>query len=310
MDDFLWQEKYRPRKVADTILPPKLKAQFTKIIESGEVPNMLLSGTAGLGKTTVARALCDELDLDYILINASESGNIDTLRNKIRQFASSVSLSGGIKVVILDEADHLNPNSFQPALRGFIEEFSKNCRFILTCNFKNRIIEPLHSRLGVIEFNASRKELAGLAGKFLKRSKEILEAEGVPYEEKTVADLIIRHAPDWRRILVELQRTALTGEVTDGTVTTTDTAYKVLFGHLKEKNFKKMRQWVVNNIDTDTSAIFRGLYDEMWDHVKQNSIPTLVLILAEYQYKAAFVADHELNTVAAMVEIMGNVEFT
>lgn len=307
--DFLWVEKYRPQRVADTILPPKLKKTFQAIVDGGEVPNMLFTGTAGLGKTTVARAICNELDLDYMVINGSDERNIDTLRNKVRQFASSMSLMGGYKVVIIDEADYLNPTSFQPALRAFIEEFSKNCRFILTCNFKNRIIEPLHSRLGVYEFNTSRKEMAGLAAQFHKRALTILKEEGVKADEKVVADLIMKHAPDWRRILGELQRSALTGEVSEGTVVISTSKFSDLLGHLKGKDFKKMRQWVVNNIDTDSSAIFRGLYDEAFGTVKTSSIPTLILILADYQYKAAFVADHELNVVACMVEIMSNVEF-
>lgn len=308
-NDFLWVEKYRPKTVDETILPPKLKATFKKIVEGGELPNMLFTGSAGLGKTTVAKAICNELGLDWILINGSEEGNIDTLRNKIKQFASTVSLSGGVKVVILDEADYLNPNSFQPALRGFIEEFSNNCRFILTCNFKNRIIHPIHSRCGVYEFNTTRKEMAGLAAQFMKRVQTILEKEGVKYEEKVVAELIMTHAPDWRRILNELQRTALTGEVSEATVVSTPTKFKELFAALKGKDFKKMRQWVVNNIDTDSTAIFRGIYDEMNGVVKNTSIPRLILILAEYQHKAAFVADQELNTVAAMTEIMIDVEF-
>lgn len=308
-DDFLWVEKYRPQKIADTILPPKLKAAFQAIVDGGEVPNMTLSGTAGLGKTTVARAICNELDLDYIIINASEDGNIDTLRNKIRQFASSISMGGGYKVVILDEADYLNPNSFQPALRGFMEEFSKNCRFILTCNFKNRLLEALHSRGPIYDFNTSRKEMAGLAAQFMKRVEHILEIEGVKYDEKTVADLIIKYAPDWRRVLGELQKSALTGEVTPGTVTIGSSKFKDLFEFLKAKDFKKMRQWVVNNMDTDSSSIFRGIYDEMTNHIKPQSTPQLILILAEYQYKAAFVADQEINTVACMTEVMTNVEF-
>jgi DNA polymerase III delta prime subunit len=307
-EDFLWVEKYRPRKIADTILPAKLKAAFQAIVDSGEIPNMILSGTAGLGKTTVARALCNELDLDYLIINASLT-NIDTLRNKIHQFASTISMAGGYKVVILDEADYLNPNSFQPALRGFMEEFSKNCRFILTCNFKNRLIEPLHSRGPVYEFNTTRKEMAGLAAQFMKRVEYILKTEGVSYDEKTVADLIIKHAPDWRRVLGELQRSALTGEITPGTVSIGSSKFRDLFESLKAKDFKKMRQWVVNNMDTDSSSIFRGLYDEMNNHIKPQSTPQLILILAEYQYKAAFVADQEINTVACMTEVMSNVEF-
>ena len=309
-DDFLWVERYRPRTIEQTILPTQLKIVFQKIVESGEVPNMLFTGTAGLGKTTVAKALCNELDLDYILINGSEEGNIDTLRTKIKQFASSVSLGGGYKVVILDEADYLNAQSFQPALRGFIEEFSNNCRFILTCNFKNRIIEPLHSRCSVYEFNTDRKTLAQLSMQMMARLKDILQTEKVEYEEKTLAEVIMKYGPDWRRVLNECQRYAISGKIDAGIlVSLSDTSYQNLMTYLKDKDFKKMRQWVVNNIDTDASSIFRGIYDRMYDKVKPQSIPQIVLILADYQYKNAFVADHELNVVACMTEIMANVEF-
>ena len=307
-NDFLWVEKYRPRKIADTILPDSLKQVFQKIVDTGELPNMLFTGTAGLGKTTVAKALCNELELDYILINGSEEGNIDTLRTKIKQFASSISLQGGYKVVILDEADYLNPQSTQPALRGFIEEFSNNCRFLLTCNFKNRIIEPLHSRCGVYEFNTSKKDMITLCEQFMARAEYILRQENVDYDKQTVVDLIMKHAPDWRRILNELQRQSMVGIVASGSTDHTG-SFDLLFTYLKDKDFKKMRQWVVNNIDTDASAIFRGIYDRMYDNLKPQSIPQLVLILADYQYKNAFVADHELNVVACMTEIMANVEF-
>ena len=307
MSAFLWVEKYRPKTIAETILPEKLKSVFEQIVASGELPNMLFTGTAGTGKTTVAKALCNQLNLDYILINGSEEGNIDTLRGKIKQFASSVSLQGGYKVIILDEADYLNPQSTQPALRGFIEEFSKNCRFILTCNFKNRIIQPLHSRCGVYEFNTSKKDLATLCMQFLDRVCMILDETQVKYQKGDLANLIMKHAPDWRRVLNELQRMSVAGSIIVSTDKTD--SYDVLFQHLKEKDFKKMRQWVVNNIETDASAIFRGLYDKMIDHLKPQGVPQMVLILADYQYKHAFVADHELNVVACLTEIMANVEF-
>ena len=307
MNDFLWVEKYRPRKIAQTILPDDLKQTFQRLVDTGELPNMLFTGTAGLGKTTVAKALCNELNLDYILINGSEEGNIDTLRTKIKQFASSVSLQGGYKVVILDEADYLNAQSTQPALRGFIEEFANNCRFILTCNFKNRIIEPLHSRCGVYEFNTSKKDLVPLCQTMLAKCGNILYNEGIEHTEKDLVPVIMKHAPDWRRVLNELQRACVSGQLQY-----VEKADKVddLFVHLKNKDFKKMRQWVANNMDTDSSAIFRNVYDKMSDKLQPHSIPQLVLILADYQYKNAFVADHELNVVACMTEIMANVEFT
>ena len=308
--EFLWCEKYRPKVVADTILPESLKLTFQKIVDGGELPNMLFTGTAGLGKTTIARALCNELGCDFILINGSEEGNIDTLRTKIKQFASSVSLQGGYKVVILDEADYLNPQSTQPALRGFIEEFSNNCRFILTCNIKNRIIEPLHSRCGVYEFNTTKTDLAQLCGKFMDHAADILYKEQVSFTSKVLADVISKHAPDWRRILNELQRCSINNKLDESIVNIGDSnQYNELLLHLKQKDFKKMRSWVVNNIDVDASAIFRGIYDRMIDNVKPSSIPQLVLILADYQYKNAFVADHELNIVACMTEVMANVEF-
>ena len=304
-NDFLWVEKYRPQTISECILPDKLKQTFQKIVDSGELPNMLLTGTAGLGKTTVAKALCNELNLDWILINGSEEGNIDTLRGKIKQFASTVSLQGGYKVVILDEADYLNPQSTQPALRGFIEEFSNNCRFILTCNFKNRIIEPLHSRCGVYEFNTSKKDMVQLCEQFMSRACRILDQENVEYDKKVLPPLIMKFAPDWRRILNELQRGAHTGFQSNNSTT----SYDDLFTYLKEKDFKKMRTWVVNNIDTDAAAIFRAIYDRMADKIEPQSIPQLVLILADYQYKNAFVADHELNVVACLTEVMANVKF-
>jgi len=309
-NEFLWVEKYRPKKINDTILPQQLKDTFNAIVDKGDLPNMLFTGTAGLGKTTVARALCNSLDLDHIVINGSEEGNIETLRGKIKQFASTVSLQGGYKVVILDEADYLNPQSTQPALRGFIEEFSNNCRFILTCNFKNRIIEPLHSRCGVYEFNTTKKDLAQLAAQFMKRMKFILEEEGVSYEEIAIADLIMKFAPDWRRVINECQRYSLSGFI-DSNVTKnlTNDNYDGLLKLLKEKDFKKMRSWVANNIDTDASVIFRAIYDRATVSVKPESLPQLILILADYQYKNSFVADHELNVVACMTEIMANVEF-
>jgi DNA polymerase III delta prime subunit len=272
--------------------------------------NMLLSGSAGLGKTTVARALCNQLNLEYIIINASEENGIDVLRSKIKQFASSVSLTGGIKVVILDEADYLNAQSTQPALRGFIEEFSGNCRFILTCNFKNRIIEPLHSRCSVIEFNTTKKQLAVLAGGFMKRLQYMLTTEGVDFNNKILAELIMRYAPDWRRVINECQRYSSSGEITsDILIGLSDQNIAALVGFLKIKDFKSMRSWVTNNTDIDSSVIFRRIYDTLYDFAQPQSIPAIILILADYQYKVGFVADKELNTVACLTEIMASSEW-
>jgi len=270
---------------------------------------MLFSGTAGLGKTTVAKALCSELDLDYIVVNGSEEGNIETLRGKIKRFASSVSLQGDFKVVILDEADYLNPQSTQPALRGFIEEFSDNCRFILTCNFKNRIIEPLHSRCSVYEFNTSKKDMIDLCQQMMIRVNTILDNEKADLQlsNQDLAELIMRYGPDWRRVINELQRFSIGGTQIDQSLSADN--YAVLFKALKDKNFKTMRSWVANNVDVDTSTIFRHVYDHMNTVVVEASIPQLVLILADYQYKAAFVADNELNIVACMTEVMAGVDF-
>ena len=308
--EFLWVEKYRPRTIEECILPSSLKKTFQQIVDTGEMHNMLLTGSAGLGKTTVAKALCNQLDLDYMVINASEESGIDVLRSKIKQFASSVSLNGGTKVVILDEADYLNAQSTQPALRGFIEEFSTNCRFILTCNFKNRIIEPLHSRCSVIEFNTTKKQLAELAAGFMKRLQDILTAEKVDYNNKILAELIMRYAPDWRRVINEVQRYSSSGEITsDILIGMSDQNIAALVGFLKAKDFKSMRSWVTNNTDIDSSVIFRRIYDTLYDYAQPQSIPAIILILADYQYKAAFVADKELNTVACLTEIMASSEW-
>jgi DNA polymerase III delta prime subunit len=310
MEEFLWVEKYRPRKVQDCVLTNDLKQIFQKTLEVGELQNMMFTGTAGTGKTTVARALCNELDLDYIIINGSEESGIDTLRNKIKQFASSVSLSGGYKVVILDEADYLNPQSTQPALRGFIEEFSANCRFILTCNFKNRIIEPLHSRCSVIEFAIPKKEREPLAGQFMQMVNQILAVESINSDPEVIAELIMKYFPDFRRTINELQRYANFGKIDSGIlVSTTDVSLDNLMNALKIKDFRKMRQWVADNIDVEPASMFRKIYDSMNEFVEPSSIPQLVLILADYQYKNSFVADHELNMVACLTEVMAGVKF-
>ena len=310
MNEFLWVEKYRPKTIDDRVLPAHIKTTFKQIVNGGELHNMLLTGTAGLGKTTVAKALCNELDLDYLLINGSEESGIDTLRNKIKQFASSVSLQGGYKVVILDEADYLNPQSTQPALRGFIEEFSGNCRFILTCNFKNRIIEPLHSRCSVVEFNIPKKESERLCSVMMARLMLILDDEGIKYETKVLAELIMKYMPDWRRVINELQRYSTSGVIDSGIlVSLSDISVNELMSSLKIKDFKKMRQWVADNIDSDPASLFRKLYDNMNEYVVPESIPQMVLILADYQYKNSFVSDHELNLVACCTELMAGVKF-
>ena len=308
-NQYLWVERYRPSTIDECILPESMKKTFHEFINSGELPNFLFCGGAGVGKTTVAKALCNEIGAEYLFINGSEESGIDVLRSKIKSFASSVSLTDAKKVVILDEADYLNANSTQPALRGFIEEFSKNCRFILTCNFKNRIIEPLHSRCGVYEFNTSKKQMAQLCSQFMKRLQTILEKEKVEYNNDVLGGLIMKYAPDWRRILNEAQRGSIGGTINSSVLVTDNSQYSDLYKHVKEKDFKKMRQWVVNNMDVEPASVFRGIYDSMEEYVDPASIPQLVLILADYQHKNAFVADHELNLVACLTECMANVNF-
>ena len=307
---FLWVEKYRPTRIEDCILPEEVKKQFQQFIAKGEVPNLLLSGSAGTGKTTIARALCNELGCDYIVINGSDEGRqIDTLRTKIKQFASAVSFEGKTKVVILDEADYLNRDSVQPALRAFIENFSENCRFIFTCNYSNRIIKPLHSRTTVIDFKIAPKDRPKMASKFLERMQYILTNENVDYSEKVLAELLMKYFPDYRRVLNELQRYSVSGIIDEGILSNfQEINAKNLIESLRDKDWKKMRQWVVNNVDTDPQMIFRQIYDILLPEVK--GIPHLVLLIADYQYKAAFVADQEINLTACLTEIMANVEFS
>jgi len=308
--DFLWVEKYRPQKIDDCILPNSLKKTFHDYIKKGELPNFLFSGSAGVGKTTVAKALCNEIGAEYLFINGSEESGIDNLRTNIKSFASTVSLTDAKKVVILDEADYLNANSTQPALRGFIEEFSNNCRFILTCNFKNRIIAPLHSRCSVVEFKIDNKEKPTVLNGFFKRVLQILDLENVEYDQKVVAELATKHFPDYRRILNELQRYSASGVIDSGIlVNLNDENFKELIKFLKNKDFPSTRKWLGKNSDIDTTSLFRSLYDKAVEYLDKNSIPQLVLILADYQYKSAFVADHELNNMAALTEVMSSCRF-
>jgi len=306
---FLWVEKYRPTTIGDCILPESVKKQFQQFIAKGEVPNLLLSGTAGTGKTTIARALCNELNCDYIVINGSDEGRqIDTLRTKIKQFASAVSFEGKTKVVILDEADYMNRDSVQPALRGFIEQFAENCRFIFTCNYSNRLIDPLHSRTTVIDFKLAPSDRPVLASKFLKRMEYILTNEGVEYNQRVLAELLNKHFPDYRRVINELQRYSVGGNIDEGILSNfQEVNAKALLEGLREKDWRKMRQWVANNVDTDPQAIFRQIYDILLPEVK--SPARLVLDIADYQYKAAFVADQEINLTACLTQIMVDSEF-
>ena len=308
-EHLLWVEKYRPAKVEDCILPDAIKSTFQEYVNRREIPNLLLSGTAGVGKTTIAKALCEEVGCDYIIINGSDESGIDVLRNKIKNYASSVSLMGGRKVIIIDEADYLNPNSTQPAMRGAIEEFADNCSFIFTCNFKNRIIDPIHSRCTVIDFRINGQK-AKMAAQFFKRVEWILEQENVQYDKEVVAAVITKHFPDNRRILNELQRYAVGGTIDKGILNSvSDIQLADLLAALKTKDFSAARKWVTNNLDNDPARIFRKLYDSLYESLKANSVPQLVLILAKYQYQAAFVADSEINLIACLTEIMVECEF-
>jgi len=310
LTDFLWVELYRPKTIEECILPADLKAMFQQFIDQKNIPNLLLTGGPGVGKTTVARAMLEQLDCDYIVINGSLNGNIDTLRNEIMQFASSVSFKGGRKYVILDEADYLNAQSTQPSLRNFMEEFSRNCGFILTCNYKNRLIAPLHSRCSVVEFKIAKKDMPVLAVQFMKRVSGILDAEGITYDKGVIAEVINRHFPDWRRVLNELQRYSATGNIDSRILGSGGSDnYSALLIALKEKNFVTARKWIAENADIDSAALFRNLYDNINDIVKPTSIPQLILHLAEYQYKAAFVANQEINTAACIASIMIDCDF-
>jgi DNA polymerase III delta prime subunit len=310
-EEFLFVEKYRPKTVEETILPDDLKNTFQTFVDTKNIPNLILSGTAGVGKTTIAKAMLEELGCDYIVINGSDEGrSIDVLRNEIKNFASSVSFAGGRKYVILDEADYLNANSTQPALRNFMEEYSKNCGFILTCNFLNRIIEPLHSRCSVIQFRLSKEDKPKMAAQFFKRVQNILKTENIEYDDKVVAELIKKYFPDNRRVLNEIQRYSVTGKIDAGILSKmSDVNISELMNALRDKEFSTVRKWAALNVDGETTPIFRKIYDSMYDYVKPESIPQVVVTLADYQYKSAFVADYEINMVACLTELMVDCEW-
>jgi DNA polymerase III delta prime subunit len=308
-EQILWTERYRPQTIEDCILPERLKKPFQEYVNNKQIPNLLLSGGAGVGKTTVAKAMCEEIGCDYMVINGSDESGIDTFRNKIKNYASSMSLSGGRKVIIIDEADYLNPNSTQPALRNAIEEFATNCSFIFTCNYKTRIIEPLHSRCAVVDFALKNDEKKQMAGSFFKRIQNILQQENVQYDDSVIAELIKKHFPDFRRVLNELQRYSQFGKIDVGILSQIgNIRINEVVKFLKEKDFASVRKWVATS-DVDTNTVFRQLYDSLYDVMKPQSIPQAVIIIADYQYKNAFVADTEINLVACLTEIMANCEF-
>ena len=309
MEHLLWTEKYRPKAIKDCILPDRLKKPFQEYVNQSNIPNLLLSGGAGVGKTTVAKAMCDEIGCDSLVINGSDESGIDTFRVKIKNYASSMSLAGGRKVIIIDEADYLNPNSTQPALRNAIEEFAGNCSFIFTCNYKNRIIDPLHSRCAVVDFTLRNGEKAKMASQFMKRITNILVDEKIEYDDKVIVELIKKHFPDFRRVINELQRYSNFGKIDIGILAQIgDVPIEKVVTLIHEKNFKEIRKWIATN-DVDSNTLFRKLYDVLYEKLKSHSIPKAVLILADYQYKAAFVSDQEINTVACLTELMVECDF-
>ena len=309
-ESFLWVEKYRPKTIEECILPDRIKTLFQQISLEGRIPNMILSGGPGMGKTTVAKALCNEVGCDFLMINGSEESGIDVLRTKIRGYALTGSFDGKRKVVILDEADYLNPQSTQPALRSFIEEFEKHCSFIMTCNYINRIIEPLHSRCQTIDFRINKEEKLNVGSNFGKRLYTILDQEKVDYDKKVVAEVLMKHFPDYRRVLNELQKYSKYGSIDSGILSqVTELDLAELMKYMKDKKFNEVRKWVVNNLDNDPQKVYRKIYDIAEKHIQSTSLPQLVLILADSQYKSAFAADHELNLVACLVEIMVECQF-
>jgi len=310
MEQFLWVEEYRPRDIESCVLPKSLKKSLQSFVDKETLPNLILSGGPGVGKTTAARAMLEQIGATYMFINGSEESGIDVLRTKIKNFASTVSLEGGKKYLILDEADYLNPQSTQPALRGFIEEFHNNCGFILTCNYKNRIIPALQSRCSVIDFVIPNAEKVKLAEQFFKRVMVILNDNDIKFSQKVVAELISSHFPDWRKVLNNLQRYSISGEIDAGIlVNLGDKNIKDLMTMMKKKEFTNVRKWVVDNLDNDYDKLFRAVYDNLYEYMDSNSIPHVVIILGEYQYKSAFVADQEINMMACLTEIMGRANF-
>ena len=310
MENFRWVEKYRPKDVSSCILPKNLKDTFTEFVESETIPNLILSGGPGVGKTTIAKAMIEQIGATYMMINGSEESGIDVLRTKIKNFASTVSLEGGRKYLILDEADYLNPQSTQPALRGFMEEFHKNCGFILTCNYKNRLIEPIHSRCSVVEFTIPKSEKQKLSSEFMKRLINILETEKVEFDKRVIAEVINNHFPDWRRTLNELQRYAISGSIDAGMlVNIGDVNIKELMTFMKNKEFTNVRKWVVDNLDSDPVHLLRSVYDNLYEYVDGSTIPHCVVVLGEYQYKSAFVAHQEINVMACLTEMMARAKF-
>ena len=311
MSNLLWVEKFRPASIDECVLPVEIKKVFQNIVDTGEVPNLLLTGTSGIGKTTVAKALCNQLGCDWLMINGSNEGRmIDTLRTTITNYASTVSFSGGKKIIIIDEADYMNKDSVQPAMRGLIEEFSNNCRFFFTCNYKNKILPSLHSRCSVIDFKINRKDKPELAKKFSEIAMKLLDSENIKYKPDVVAKLVVRYFPDFRRVLNELQNNAVSGKI-DASIleASSNENFNQLIGFLKEKDFTQMRKWVAQNIDNDHVGLYRQVYDSMFSNIKKQSVPDAVLIIADYSYKSAFVADQEINMVACLTELMMNSEF-